>query len=200
MIKFLAACRKNFGKAPRSFSFWKRLTYLRIPKPLWLRANPSDKLKTLFDHVDDLYSNGVVVWAHVVQANQLMFQAGSENCPGEVVYSLLDPRSIELETLQDVAQSLFSLKGTSPDDPNLFSIADYLTNERIRVFGLDVPSTISPQIPFKISTTFFVRKHLPGGKLSTPILPVIVSKNKPHVVLPLPQKYWPDELIDWWAR
>lgn len=193
-------CNYNFGEPPREVSFWDRLTYFRVPKPLWLRLNKEDELTTHFQNLNDLFSDGIVVWGHLVQANNLMFEEGNNNCPGEIVYSLDDPSRVDPEYLQQVAHELFQLKGTKPSSPKLQPIANYLTNEMIRVFGLPVPSSISPSIQCKISTTLFVRKHLPKHQLCASLLPVIVSRQKPHVVTTLPERYWPPELLEWWSR
>lgn len=193
-------CIENFGPAPRRQSRWDRLTYFRVPKPLWLRQRPSDGLNTLFENLPALFTAGTVVWGHIIQANSLLFQPGADDCPGELVYSLTDAQRVDPDYLGQVAHQLFSLKGTEPADPDLAPIAEYLTNEMIRVFGLAVPKTISANLPCRISTTFFVRKHLPLRRLCTPLLPIVVNPVEPYVAMPLPARYWPQSLIDWWSR
>lgn len=198
MQKLLRETSSNFGDAPRDFSWWSRLFYLRVSKPNWLNSDPSDKLNIHFKHLKDTFENGVVVWGHIIQANGLLFQPGPDNCPGEVVYCLEGRKKILPGDLQEVAHSLGRLKGTAPRDRELAPIANYLTDERIRVFGLPVPRTISPLHECKISSTFFVRKHLPGRRLLGPVLPLVVNCEKPHVAIPLPGKYWPEKLVDLW--
>jgi hypothetical protein len=200
MRELLYECIRNFGAAPREFSFWNRMTYDHIPMPLWLRLNPVDKLKTLFRHSRELLRNGTVVWGHIVQANNLMFEKGLANCPGDVVYSLVDAHQTDPGYLQDVAGMLFSLKGTKPDNPELAPIANNLTNEMIRVYGLKVPAIISPEIRCMMTTVFLVRKHLPDRRLRSMFLPLIVNPKEPHVAMPLPVRYWPEELIRIWSR
>lgn len=192
-------CIERFGPAPRHQSLWNKLTYFRIPKPLWLRANPSDGLTTLFDNLPTLFTEGRVVWGHVIQANSLMFEPGVFDCPGELVYSLDDAQRVDPDRLREVADQLYSLKGTEPEDPELASIAEYLTNELIRVFGLPVPRAISPNLRCRISTTFFVRKHLPLRRLCNSLLPIVVYPREPYVAMPLPARYWPQPLVDWWS-
>jgi hypothetical protein len=125
----------NFEPPPRKVALIDRLTYLRVPKPDWLRLNPKDGMSIHFQHLSRTFRHGVVIWGRVVQADMLMFSDGEHNHPGEVVYSLEDPAGTCAEALQDVAGELLSLKGTRPDDPRLETIADYLTNEYTRVFG-----------------------------------------------------------------
>ena len=200
MLDPISHCASVFGEAPREFSFMDRWSYLRVGKPLWLWLSPADPLTILFRNMRTLFQEGTVVWGHIIQANQLMFADGDANCPGEVVYSLADSKAAEPEYLQDVAQALYSLKGTAPSDPELAPIADYLTDEMIRVFGLAVPSALSPSIRCQISTTFFVRKHLPKRRLCSPLIPLVVNPWEPHVAMPLPERYWPEPFVDWWCQ
>ncbi|MEM8944501.1 MAG: hypothetical protein AAGD11_04895 [Planctomycetota bacterium] len=200
MSDVLFDCMANFGNAPRKFSTWDRVTYLRVSRPAWLREFPTDKLALLFSHMSTLFREGRVVWGHIIQANALLFEEGNEDCPGEFVYSLADPNIVKPEHLQKVASSLSSLKGTKPRHPKLAPIANYLTDERIRVFGLQVPKAVSPKVMCRISTTFFVRKHLPNRRLCKPLMPLVVHTQEPYVVMPLPEKYWPEDLIAWWNQ
>lgn len=122
------------------------------------------------------------------------------DCPAEIVYSLDYSREISPESLADVAHAVGSLKHTTPSDPMAASIADYLTNEWVRVYGKPVPKSVCPYNAFHISTIYIVRKHLPGPAriLEKNFLPVIVLPYPPHVALPLPSKYWLTKLLQWW--
>lgn len=189
----LRECINNFGSPPRD-DILRDKRYFRVPKPLWARMDRADKINTIFRSSDSLFRSGVVVWGHIIQANQLMFEDGSRNCPGELVYSLADVQRVDPHTLASVASDLYSLKGTHPTSPDLAHIAEYLTDEMIRVHGLEVPASISPHVPCRISTTFFVRKHLPFRCLMTPLMPIVVSRSEPHVAMPLPERFWSDTL------
>ncbi len=199
MQKALRECIRSFGEPPRVHSVWDRLTYLRAPKPLWLRLFRGDRLTIHFRHLDRLFAEGRVVWGHFIQANRLMFEEGRANCPGEVVYPMADSKGADPAYLKFLAGELFRLKHTQPTDPELKPIAEYLTDERIRVFGLPVPGSISPSAQCQISTTFLVRKHLPRRRLCTTLVPLVVSRREPFIVSVLPERYWPRELLDWWS-
>lgn len=198
--RLLETCRRNFGEAPREFSLWERTTYLKVPRPAWLGPFSRDDLKLLIRNARNLYRDGVIVWGHVVQANELMFEDGNDNCPGEVVYSLDDSDRVPPMLLGEVASRIFQLKNTQPSDARLRHIADHLTNELTRVFGLSVPSSLSPFFRCRLSTTLFVRQHLPNRRLCAPYFPLIVNPVEPHVVLPLPERYWPESLRDFWVQ
>lgn len=197
MQKALDECRTNFGPPGRAFSFWERLSYLRIKCPSW--CSDTDDLTIFFRHKDRLLENGEVVWGHIVQANSLLFSPGKDNCPGEMVYVPNPKAVVDPQELATVASRLFDLKGTEPGDPGLASIANYITDERIRVYGLRVPSAVSPRLTCAVSTVFFARHHLPQRQLCSPLMPIIISVEKPRVVMPLPARYWPEELVQWWC-
>lgn len=199
MQDVLQQCVENFRAPSRRFSWWDRMTYLRIAKPIWLSRNPNDKLAVHFKHINQLLTDGVVVWAYLIQANSMLFEAGPWDLPGEVVYSLEDAQRATPQSLQRVARQLGSLKGTRPKTPDLFRIAEYLTDELIRVFGLPVPDSVSPDIKCRISTTYFVRKHLPQKRLCNPLLPFLVHPTNPHIATSLPARYWPKDFLKAWA-
>lgn len=197
----LSRCAANFGDAPRRFSLWDRLTYWRVVRPEWLYQSPDDELETIFLNLRKLRRDGRVVWGHFIQANNLLYSPGGGDCPAEVVYSLDDGNPISPDELGGVAAGLGALKHTTPADPELASVADYLTSEWTRVYGKPVPRSVSPRRQCLISTIYIVRKHLPkpGRFLRQPFLPIIVHPTTPHVALALPSKYWPESLLKWWS-
>lgn len=198
MLEILHQCAQNLGPSPRKFKFWERFSYLTLDPPIWLLLDNSDELNTVFKYQKELLKNGVLVWGHLIQANTLLFSEGKDNCPGEVVYSLTPSLLATPEYLSEIAFTLSLLKGTNPTEPDLKYIAHYLTDQFIRVFGLDVPDRLSPQLKCKISTVFFDRKHLPNRIISSSILPLVVNPQEPHVAMLLPEKYWPEELLKLW--
>lgn len=200
MSSFLVEIENRLGPPPRNIGLWNWFTYVKIRRPTWLYEFPDDQIQVLLDHQDVLFQEGVIVWGKLLQANRQLFGHGPNDHPGDLLFSPNPGGYTSVEDLDPIAQRVKQLKGTSPSDPELKTIADHLTDERVRVYGLRVPASISPRIPCMISTTYFARKHLPGGKLSSGFFPVIVLPRPPHVALPVPSKYWPQELINCWIR
>lgn len=197
--KALQSCREEFGKPPRRFGWWERNTYLWVPTPLWAKQHKSDKLHELFKNIPTLFKEGVIVWGQIIQANQQLFSQGDNDHPGEVLFSASKRFESDVNLLRQIAHSVANLKGTQPDEPHAATVADYLTNEMIRVFGLKAPDLIGCGISCRISTTFFVRKHLPNGYLSNSVLPLVVLPREPYYAMPLPSRYWAPALIrDWY--
>jgi hypothetical protein len=199
--RWLEQCRDSFGEPPRSFGWWNRLTYLRVPRPSWCHSE--EPLGKFFSRKNALLQDGIVVWGYMIQANSILLHPGpyaAYSAPGEVVYCLDSTQAVEPFALQEVARNIGALKGTKPEDQDLAGIADYLTDERTRVFGLRVPRSLSPELKCAISTLYFVRKHIPGRFLRTPLFPIILAPGKPRIVMLLPERYWPKELVDWWVE
>jgi hypothetical protein len=168
--------------------------------PVPLDAPPwaaDDDLRYLFDNAQALLRDGRVVWGAVVQANNALFEPGAlVGAPGEILY---DPHGrVPDADLHATARTVLALKGRNFDLPDLASISQYLNDERIRVFGLDLPERLSPY-PLKVSSTWFERRHLPGGVLAQPVIPVLISDAHPGAVLPLPAAFWPDILREAWS-
>jgi hypothetical protein len=200
MNRLLAQCVAAFGPPPRTFSWRDRMTYLRVRGPRIRLMLCGDALNGLFRNLGSLLAEGSVVWGHIVQANELLFEPGRRNLPAEFVFSLEDRRRVDPRYLSELAMALFDLKGTQPAEPALRPIADHLTDEYQRVFGMPVPASISPGLRCEISTTYVERKHLPGGRLIDGLLPLIVSPRQPRYVIPLPARYWPQELVALWSE
>ena len=157
-------------------------------------------MNIIYQNLKRVYKEGVIVWGHVIQANSMLFDFGTDDHPGELVYSIDTDNQPEVEELGYVARSLFDLKGTKPESSDLLEIADYLTDERIRVFGLDVPKSISPNYNLKISTTMFIRDFLPKRRLDSSLIPILVLPEPPYVAITLPEKYWPEDFARQWVR
>ena len=200
MDEILSSCVENFGAAPRRLSFWDRITYLRSPKPGWLHNNPTDGLWSHFRRMPYMLTHGRIVWGHIVQANQLLFQRGSQDCPAAVVYCPAGTAAASPQYLQYLARMLFSLKGTTPADPELRPLANSLTNEVDRPYGIRVPEKLSPRAACMMSVTFICRKHLPNRRLSSSCLPFLVTEQAPFTAMPLPSRFWPDDFVERWLQ
>jgi hypothetical protein len=114
-----------------------------------------------------------------------------------VVYSLQDDGATP-KALRKVGRKLYALKGTTPHAAELEAYAKYLTNERIRAFGIPVPPSISPDLDCLTSTIFFVRKHLPVPYLANAYFPILVSPRDPKIVMVVPSRYWSWRMVLMW--
>jgi hypothetical protein len=195
--QLLAECRKNFGMPGRAFSLWDRLTYLRTGRPAW--CDRSDRLGLFFENRNDLLKHGQVVWGHIVQANVALFSSGLFDSAANIVFPSDPSVVIDPAELAEVAERLFELKDTVPGDRQLATLAKHLSDEFDRAFGMPVPNSLSPKFQSLMSSSVVARRHLPQRRLCFPLLPIIVSPRTPKTIMPLPSRYWPDELVEWWT-
>lgn len=207
--RWLAECQQRFGAAPRHFDP-QTLDYIRLDNG-WIYGLlffiPMCKLLKN-SRQRSIFRRGQVVWGHVIQANSVLWSpsqiAGpgreeADDAPGELVFSLDVSGRVNPEYLAAVAENLAGLRGQPTADPELKPIADYLEAETVRAFGWSVPKRLSPQVPCYISTTIFLRKHLPNGYLHHSFFPIVVSHRPPYYAMPLPGRFWSPELLAWWT-
>ncbi|HEY1685377.1 MAG TPA: hypothetical protein VGG19_11485 [Tepidisphaeraceae bacterium] len=194
---WLEECRRAFRPPPRRIGLWEKYR-LRFPKPKWLKAR--DDFSRFFLARRELLTNGVVVWGLVIQANGNLFKPGPQDHGAEFVFSPDLDNQPSIEHLSELAHQLFKLKGTTQPQHDLAWIANYLHNERIRVFGRRVPREISPDVSCEISSVLVRRAYLPTRRLTITAMPLVISPTKPRFGMVLPYRYWPIHMVQIWKQ
>jgi len=139
-----------------------------------------------------LVEEGSIVWGAIVQANTTLFQPGPHNCPGNILYSSDQRMDGRPNLFLNLAERLFSLKGTDLKNPELRKFANDLADERGRGGRLDIPLSLTNNVPCYMNDIQFERKHLPHGYLSAAFYPLLIHPNLPSVMV-LPVWYWTKE-------
>lgn len=166
---------------------------VRIVAPLWLDRDPMRR--TFFRHTD-IWNGGQVGWGRIVQANKLLFSAGADDCPADVLYDTSG--KVPYTALREPATRLFGLRHGTPANAEEQAYADHLNDELTRAAGTAVPKSIS-ELPLKISTVLIHRRHLPDGKLSLPYFPVVVNEKHPGAIMVLPSRWWVPGFRELWT-
>lgn len=87
----LNTARRNFGPTPRNFG-WLRRIALRLPRPRWFRQGESfPVIEQILAKQNELWHNGEIVWAAVLNATDALFERGVDDLPAVVLYSF-DPQ------------------------------------------------------------------------------------------------------------
>jgi hypothetical protein len=194
--QLLEECRRRFGPPPRSFPSGQQ-HYLTIRPPAWCRLR-MDPLMRLYKNQDRIRQQGRVVWGHLVQANQLLFQPGSDDCPASVIYSFDPWFDDHLDQLRDIAERLFELKDKQSTDPLAAQIGSYLAAETQRQFNLPVPRHWTEGRQVFIGDIMVPRKHLPAGYLVQSFFPLVIDADPSHGMLIVPAQYWDETLLTLW--
>lgn len=178
----------------------KPLKDLRLSRPFWLDS--SDPMSEIYSKKSILLQQGEIVYAHIVQANTILFKRFPPfDCPAQIVYSSEPYFSMHPEVLQDIAWGIYKYKGramdTVPDDWK--EVARVITDEYDRSdfkFSLNVDGQA---VEYYLIPTMIHRKMLPKGKLCGNLLPVLTVPGCKQVMI-LPKKYWTKEFSKAWKE
>lgn len=190
----LQLVRQNLGARPRRFG-WGNWLYLRPTPPLWVFSDPF--FRQLYWRLGDLRRHGAVVWGALVQANSLLFSTGSGDHPASVLYSTHQWYELHPEDLVELAESLYDVKASAQDNPQLQEFSRVLEDELDRAPGLQVPHALSSGRDVYHTSAMVIRKHLPGRILRGSCFPMLVDSQR-HLVQMVPSRFWPDLLVSEW--
>jgi hypothetical protein len=167
---------------------------VRINAPLWIDRDPMRR--TFFRHTD-IWNGGKVVWGRIVQANNMLFSPGQDDCPADVLYDT--SAKLPFTALKGPSARLFALRSGATANPEEKAFADHLNNELTRAAGITVPKSIS-ELPLLVSTVLIHRPHLPDGKLSLAFFPVVMNEKHPGAIMVLPSRWWPVGFRELWTQ
>ena len=163
-----------------------------LPKPPTWMAN--DELRVFFQHWLHVLRTGRLTWGVVIEAEPHLFeQSTASDGVGEILYSTGPANCAPLEVLRGICSQLNQLSAEADDENDAAAPAE-------RMFGQEIPDWISGKHSCAVSTTYFVHDHLPGGYLADYILPVLVAREPPYVVVPLPSCHWPEQFSEDWLN
>lgn len=188
----LLRMRENYKK--------NRLKDIKLSRPSWLTSG--DPMSEIYSEKSILLQQGEIVYAHIVQANTILFKRFPLlDCPAHIVYSTNPYFEEHPEELRNIACEIFSYKdkdlNTVPGEWK--EVAKVITDECDRTdftfsFKVDGKSLECCLIP-----TMIYRKLLPKGKLCGSLLPVLTLPDCKQVVI-LPKKYWTKEFKQGWVK
>ena len=181
------AIRHNLGAPPRQFG-WLARQYHRQLHPLWLTRN--DPLIEQFRARELLFTHGSVVWAALIQANELLFKRGRFDSPAMVLFAPDESMDAHPAWLATVATDLYRLKDATADHPEEHNYGAMLADEMERALGWTVPASITGGKLLKSTSILVCRRHLPRGVLSENIFPLLIHQDTPAAMI-VPCRYWP---------
>lgn len=189
--------RTKIGSPKRSKG-WFKPSPLAFPEPPWLEKQ--DQVGLAHQAIDAIWKHGVVVWGAVVRANRLLFDEGTEDYPGLVIFATVVPDDQALAILPELNRRLGELGDESFPNPGWTrretewweDLNDDMSFHKN--FALP-PEWQEPGAAFKGSSVIFHRGHLPGGRIGSRILPLLVDPVTGFTQM-IPCSYWPDGLAE----
>jgi hypothetical protein len=185
----IEAVRARLSPAPRPIP-WRVRWALRCHPPGWMGFR--DPLKKFYGRRSRLLKHGTVVWCAVVQANSLLFEPGAGDHPAKVIFSNDPYFDDEPYHLLEIAERLFALKGTTPNDPELLTAAKSVTDEMERKFNVLLPKSLTDGKDVISSETMIVRSHLPFRMIIDRSLPLLIHPSTDQVML-VPHPFLTDD-------
>ncbi|MBP3415217.1 MAG: hypothetical protein J6L81_08495 [Clostridia bacterium] len=177
-----------------------RLADIKLKSPEWLDSK--DALSEIYAKKSILLQRGEIVYANIVQANNILFEKTPKyDCPALIVYSK-DPYFTENpQVLYTVSRRIYSLKDKDLDTiPKEWRrIAMSITSEHDSssfIFSMDFDGR---SFEFHMVPIMVHRKLLPKGKLCGMLLPVLTVEDCKTVLI-LPKKYWSKNFTKAWTE
>lgn len=188
----LEQMRIRYAKKPlRDFS---------LSRPVWLKQ--TDPISRIFADKQQLLQKGTVHFAHIVQANSILFSMFPQyDCPAAIVYSTAPQISANPEILKEFAFRLYACKNQPPETipPEWREVARVITDEYDR-------SEFTFSVPFRGKTAdihflpiLVFRKLLPRRKLCSSLIPILTAPETQTVMI-LPKRYWTSAFAKAWRQ
>ncbi len=146
-----------------------------------------------------LLEEGYVVWAAIIQANQMLFEPNGDhtNLPGAIIYSEEDAFDAEPDALIEIAHGMFDLKGRKVSR-QMQDFGDKLADEMVADIKLAIPRGFTDGVQCYYASILMARKHFPGGYLAHGFFPLLILPEETEAVMVLPHHYWDRSLSKAW--
>jgi hypothetical protein len=188
--------RSAIGPAPRKFSWWTRVK-LWTPRQVWVR--PDGGLFAVYCFRRRFLEEGEIVWAALVQANNMLFKPGRGDFPALVVYAVDQSLDNTPEWLLALAHWMFRLKNTTPEGLDEQAVAAMVSDEFNHDAGAPLPPTCTHGREIVCSTIMIFRNHLPGGVLRGGCFPIFIHRKTTAAMI-VPCQFWPESFFRRWKE
>lgn len=171
-----------------------------IALPFPPQINKSDPLVLVYTYKEFLLTQGTIRFAHIVQANEILFDSfPAQDSAACVVYSTDSYVEEHPELLKEAAQLIFSYKNAPADSipPVLRDVAATITDEYDRSVHRISLLCREKMVEFVVAPIWIFRKLLPKRKLCSNLIPVFTLDGC-NSLLTVPKEYWPFDFARRW--
>lgn len=201
LIKMYRSFRTNLF--PKQLSFWAELEKSRkkyhkrrkkqekLPYPKWVDSDP---LAHLYFDAPLLWEQGQVYYGYILQADEKLFRFFPRTShPAVLLYSPDDAINKNPWMLKELGATLLAMKeqDLSSISENLRPMISDLKDEHNRQgYALHFTLEKGESVSVLMASTVVFRKHIPYGRISCSLLPVLAVPGQASSVLILPKRYW----------
>jgi hypothetical protein len=199
---FLNQIRSKIGSPPRSLG-WFRPSPFAVPEPSWMaQAKVADEpMKEVIRGQKSLWKHGVVVWGHVVRANAILYEPGTDDCPATLIFSATAPDDEAVNELPVLTDRLHHLWACIIPGPGWTQREtdwwEDLRNDMSYHRGFKLPEEWQQRSKdYKGSSFLMHRAHLPEGRITSRLLPILVDPVT-CIAQTIPSSEWPEGMASW---
>lgn len=146
-------------------------------------------------HYDHLGRAGHVVWGVLAQANEALLRGKwIDDLPATAVWGAPGAFDDHPGDLMQIAARLGSLKNRPVLDPDLWFASEVMSNERKLAASVPLPASVCGPTPAWAGRIIVHTMRLPGQRLRSMLLPLVVAPESTPVAMILPEACWPEPL------
>ncbi len=169
----------------------------RIPKPKWLDMY-HDQLAFFYFREDKILTEGRVLPGALVIANDKLFKKNilfflNKSHPANFIYSEDKYYKENPEKLSSLAGCLAELYGKKARDEDEQVIVGMFQGGFNRPIRQRIPDSMTGGHTVYMTTIIVNRAHLPGGRISGTIYPILVIDDEQADAMILPKWYWAEK-------
>ena len=190
--KELMIMKENYTKKP--------LNNMRLRRPGWVSC--ADPISQIYVDKKRLLKKGTVCYAHIVQANEKLFDSFPPfDYPAVIIYSMNQAVSEDPSILWQLSNKLFSYKNKLEESipENWRGVAGAITDEYSRDSFVFTTDYKGESVTIHFIPVMIFRKLLPKRKLCGGLIPVLAMAEKETVMI-LPKRYWAEQFKDMWIQ
>lgn len=194
-VHMIRSARLRFGEAPRKFEGSDK--YLR-PQKSFLSIGMNQGHKAAHECFRPLLERGRVVWGSLVVARNDLFNKGGDD--GRVVVTYCPHLHLHdnLDGLVNVSQTIMERRDNGSLAEVEIDLKEEVENNNSWFGPRHLPKLITSDEGIRVSSVMVVRKHLPQSRLVAGCFPILTNPEIDAVAI-LPERYWPQEIKDYWS-
>jgi hypothetical protein len=132
-----------------------------------------------FQNLRNVVKNGVPVTAYIVQAHEGLFKPGSGLLPCLVLFTFSSEVESDADYMRYLADRLYALKNTQPDDADGQYLANLCTDEHpVPYRRRRLPYSFTDGSTVYCADVWVKRAYLPGGYLRGNTLPCVAEPGE----------------------
>jgi len=175
----------------------KDLTIDDFKAPFWMDNESHKSYLQVYENLPQLYRNGEIVYACIIQANRILFKRLPPfNSIAVLIFSLDDFYKTNPLDLYSIADSLYSYKFEDNAPEGIKEVVRSIKDEVTQMLNIALPPDIANNRQIYLTNVVVHRNHLPKKRIISRLLPIICDVENVDGVMIVPKRYWTNNFIE----